>query len=72
MSGSRIFGEVLHDVVSAFQLLEVHDGHREPLAKEAGAHRRGALVQRLDEGDEVESAIAVRIVSENRKYITAA
>ena len=53
LQGFGILNEVLDDIVSRVQLLQVHDGHGQPLAQHAGAHGTGAFVQGLHQGDAI-------------------
>ena len=43
----RGLGEVLHNIVAGVQLLQVHDGHRQPLTQHTCAHGTGTFVQGL-------------------------
>ena len=49
----RIFRKVLDGIETGAKLLQVHDGHGQPLPQQAGAHGAGAFVQRLDQGDAI-------------------
>ena len=40
---------MLHHVVAGIQLIQVHHGHREPLAEQAGAHGGAATVDYIDQ-----------------------
>ena len=59
--GIRPVHEELHDVVALVEFLSIQDGHGQPAAQHAGAHRRGAAVYRLHQGN----ALAARRGLEN-------